>query len=571
MEKFINKLHQPGNEKLLRIHRENHCSAVKKYRQKIFQSPSKATEYRLKNCQQAKAYREKKKTLKMISNEIAFKTPKALFKAVGKAEKSLPEAAAKRQAVVKVLADRANLSVCTTHPIQLKHPRKSFIGVEELVLNFFELQAVSRQLPGKIDFVFVKNKNGQKEKIQKRLLLTTVLEAHKKFKEMYPDREISLSKFHELRPKHVILISKASQNICLCIYCENINFLFNSLREFLNFDAKRISELICELMCDQDSFSCASGKCTYCSNSSENIKNLIPSESFNKEIKFQRWEKVDGFMLKTTQDNETVENVMEMFCKNLSYFKLHKYLIKSQSEFLDWTRKNQEGNEAIIIIDYSQNYTAKSQDEIQSAYFAQRQISLFTAYAYVGKSSTFPYIIVSDDIAHSKHQVFSYLGMIIKDLRKNQPNLKLVRAMSDGCAQQFKNKFTLLNLVHAKEDFGVEMEWHFFPTSHGKSPADGLGGTFKRNIFDRVKTGKIEVTNAFEFFTEAQKFSSKTKILHSTGEDAQKHQEMLDKRWKNVKTISGTRDLHFFSSSDKKGFLKVAVSSSMDGLKTIKI
>ncbi len=31
-----------------------------------------------------------------------------------------------------------------------------------------------------------------------------------------------------------------------------------------------------------------------------------------------------------------------------------------------------------------------------------------------------------------------------------------------------------------KIDFGIDAEWHFFATSHGKSTCDGLGGTVKR-------------------------------------------------------------------------------------------
>jgi hypothetical protein len=29
------------------------------------------------------------------------------------------------------------------------------------------------------------------------------------------------------------------------------------------------------------------------------------------------------------------------------------------------------------------------------------------------------------------------------------------------------------------EDFKVRGEWHFFATSHGKGPCDGIGGTLK--------------------------------------------------------------------------------------------
>lgn len=43
-----------------------------------------------------------------------------------------------------------------------------------------------------------------------------------------------------------------------------------------------------------------------------------------------------------------------------------------------------------------------------------------------------------------------------------------------------KTKKNFLNLCHHKVDFNIEAEWHFFATSHGKGPCDGVGGTLKR-------------------------------------------------------------------------------------------
>ena len=38
----------------------------------------------------------------------------------------------------------------------------------------------------------------------------------------------------------------------------------------------------------------------------------------------------------------------------------------------------------------------------------------------------------------------------------------------------------LVNLCYHKEDFRVQPEWHFYATSHGKGPCDGIGDTVKR-------------------------------------------------------------------------------------------
>ena len=37
-----------------------------------------------------------------------------------------------------------------------------------------------------------------------------------------------------------------------------------------------------------------------------------------------------------------------------------------------------------------------------------------------------------------------------------------------------------MNLCYHKEGFGVQAEWHFYATSHGKGQCDGIGGTVKR-------------------------------------------------------------------------------------------
>jgi hypothetical protein len=57
---------------------------------------------------------------------------------------------------------------------------------------------------------------------------------------------------------------------------------------------------------------------------------------------------------------------------------------------------------------------------------------------------------------------------------------KKILYFSDGCAGQYKNCKNFINLCHHKEDFGIEAEWNFFATSHGKGPCDGVGGTVKR-------------------------------------------------------------------------------------------
>ena len=56
-----------------------------------------------------------------------------------------------------------------------------------------------------------------------------------------------------------------------------------------------------------------------------------------------------------------------------------------------------------------------------------------------------------------------------------------IHYFTDGCASQYKHKYSFANVCYHDIDFpGVTCEWHFFATSHGKGACDGIGGTMKR-------------------------------------------------------------------------------------------
>jgi hypothetical protein len=50
---------------------------------------------------------------------------------------------------------------------------------------------------------------------------------------------------------------------------------------------------------------------------------------------------------------------------------------------------------------------------------------------------------------------------------------------SDDASAQYKTKNNFINLCYHSTDFGMNAEWHFFATSHGKGQCDGVGGTIK--------------------------------------------------------------------------------------------
>ena len=69
----------------------------------------------------------------------------------------------------------------------------------------------------------------------------------------------------------------------------------------------------------------------------------------------------------------------------------------------------------------------------------------------------------------------------------------------------------MINLVYHQDDFGIQAEWHFFATSHGKSACDGIGGTVKRE----AARASLRATTTGHILTPQQLFEWCS--IHITG------------------------------------------------------
>ena len=119
----------------------------------------------------------------------------------------------KRKAVVD-LCDR-NLKQRKEQEKDRKKRCDAFTGEVKMVQNFYARDDISRMLPGKKDYVSVKQADGKREHRQKGVLLLKIGEAHKLFKEE-SSVKIGKSKFAELRPPQVLPSSSFDEGVCIC-------------------------------------------------------------------------------------------------------------------------------------------------------------------------------------------------------------------------------------------------------------------------------------------------------------------------------------------------------------------
>ena len=98
-----------------------------------------------------------------------------------------------------------------------------------LVKTFYRSDQVSRVMPGKKDFVSVRNKtSGKRDQVQKRLILCNLKEAYRLFKDTHPTHKIGFSKFAELRPLECMLAGvSVIHSVCVCKLHENTKLMMD--------------------------------------------------------------------------------------------------------------------------------------------------------------------------------------------------------------------------------------------------------------------------------------------------------------------------------------------------------
>jgi len=173
------------------------------------------------------------------------------------------------------------------------------------------------------------------------------------------------------------------------------------------------------------------------------------------------------------------------------------YTIVNQYEVLTSKKEELQGNEVIIHIDFSENWTVKILSAVQSAHFGAslEQISLHTGVAYFGNKLSMSFCSVSDNKDHGPAAVWSHLLPVLLHIRQMY-DIDVLHVISDGPTTQYQNRynFFLASIIPGLLGF-QRTWWNFSEAGHGKGPADGVGAAVKRLANQCVLSGE-EVANA---------------------------------------------------------------------------
>ncbi|KAL0818993.1 hypothetical protein ABMA28_008280 [Loxostege sticticalis] len=421
--------------------------------------------------------------------------------------------------------------------------------IRQIVLKFFEEDENSSMCPGKKDTI---TRNGTQK--QKRLMTDTIKNLHRKYLESgYPP--ISYVTFSRFKPFWVLQPKINMRNTCLCQKHENMDLLIESLKRNRIIKENSVTDIIKSVCCDIYNLECLQRKCTICKN-----RHVIYQEIDNsKKVVYWAWEKQKNSYTKNgiQKTSITVEKVrqqedpltlIKQFETNLKPFLNHCANIRNQTDAVKELKQNLTKNECLIHIDFSENYSAKYNSEIQSVHFggSRKQLTLHTAVLYFNidghTTKTQCFCTVSKSLRHDAAAVWAHLIPILTEIENTVPLIQNLYIVSDSPSGQYRNK-KIFYIISRLSDYIPSINkviWNYCECGHGKGAPDGVGGLLKRTA-DRYVALQNDIPD-IDAFVNALKSSIKGVKIELVEE-----YQVTEKDWllpDNLKPFPGTLKVH---------------------------
>ncbi|CAF4590144.1 unnamed protein product, partial [Rotaria socialis] len=406
-------------------------------------SGASLTEFRSKaKLRQRKCRENKIKRLINKPSSSSFKSRQSFSKSLKKVKSSLPKCDRKKKVVIQHLAEKFGLAPKSKHQrITLQLANKLNTGVH----NFYQRDDISYQLPGKRDTVVVKDDDGKKVTYQKRILINNLRETYEFFKDENKSVDLSRSSFADLRPVFVFSKSALAHRNWLRVYHENVRLLLKDVDKYVDgTQCSSLSTFTDSLVCSTNNEECMFGCCSICKDFfSENIQENVSNS--NSKITWSQWARENGRVEKK-EFSGSVDEAILMFKSKIEFFLFHVYIKREQSKYFEKLKTEVIDEKILLQVDFAENFNMKEQDEIQSAHWNTKPLSIFTAFVW-SKSKSFSFALPSLDLTHDKFVANAALKIILNHIETVLPNVLEVNCFSDGAASQFKQRFLFRNLM----------------------------------------------------------------------------------------------------------------------------
>ncbi|CAF1541986.1 unnamed protein product [Adineta ricciae] len=300
---------------------------------------------------------------------------------------------------------RAAISQRTEHddfskPTDHRGNKSLDIKTQQTIQDFYLDDEISRQSP-----------NTKDTRIAKDIGVVVIRYFHIK---------VSRSKFFTLRPYWIR--QDCSHQVCMCIQHQNIDLLLTALNKKLKA-CLVASELIDKTVCADPSEDCYFNRCDECCNGK--VSDLF-ANGYNFDEQFHI-----SWSLWTTRNNHvelqhftsSFNTIIDELNSRWSSFITHTYITRKQPHYIKSIKLNSSlTTYSVVHVDFAENFTFVAQNEVQSAYWSQKQATVYTVVTQTGADHR-NMVLISNRMTHDTAFVCCTQKIIVAFIREEYPNV----------------------------------------------------------------------------------------------------------------------------------------------------
>lgn len=442
----------------------------------------------------------------------------------------------------------------------------------EAVENYYQRE--STELP---ETKLVSKKTGK----EKRVLDRPLTELHEDFRKEHPETSVAFSTFAAKRPQNVVPLAKSKMIGCLCEYCENVNLKVAVLNKETKASGqsdcvlKNKYDLVATTMCtkgeeEYHASACIRRECDRCGVNL--LREKLQPVMDGKEVEWLMWKNV-----KHTNDGKTVTKkeqvtekgtrrcMVEQLIEEAEPLAQHLFTSKWQYRQFLGLQQNIKKGSAIQVLDFAQNYRCEYQDEVQSAHYSYRQITVHPIVTYYPCDKCEEVVredmvFLTDDLQHNADAVEEFTVKSVQHLTDvRRVSVDHLVQFTDGSPTQYKSK---ISFFHLSKRRGFSMERNYFGSRHGKGPADGCSAVVKSKVRRAVLGKRARIQNAQQMYD----YCVEHMVIDSRGPDCCHARRVFflietipktDRNQTNLKPVTGTRKIHQVRSTGVEGQVAV--------------
>lgn len=240
-----------------------------------------------------------------------------------------------------------------------------------------------------------------------------------------------LTIFKRHRPQHVKPINDLPHNTCMCQYHANFMEAVNALNKAVPNIPAYEDGFVRQFLCQVSSKDCWFGECAECAGIPlDKLKDAVGEAQLSAKVSWIVWKKnIKTKRVEKEKENGKMTDLIAHIAAISEQFLKHSFIKRSQSDTFNLHDIPRASSveytlEALLQMDFAENFVCEAQDEVQPAHWNQRQLSLFTT-AFYHNEQFQAKVFVSNSLSHTKETIIPYLVKLLSDLPSSVKILKI--------------------------------------------------------------------------------------------------------------------------------------------------